>query len=257
MLAVFGEDAYELSDMTVEDWNLRHKAMVHIPRLKCAPSALWQTEHKSSGFRVLVRRRAKGRQPVLGLFHGTSQLCQVPETAFVDIAAAVAFLKVIGMRFAAELLPKDMVNKFRYEMAQAQGIFLKSRNLNRSSGAAVTGSSEAAPGSAAAAVTELSEAASSSAIAAETGPSETGSGPPKRKHIVSGSTTRKCARTNNTVKTADSPRFGEWCKGVPQDRDIARRSSPEGTHEGDPVNVLEDEDDETCWNDFAKACLWV
>jgi hypothetical protein len=257
MLAVFGEDAYELSDMTVEDWNLRHKAMVHIPQLKCAPSALWQTEHKSSGFRVLIRRRAKGRQPVLGLFHGTSQLCQVPEKAFDDIAAAVAFLKVIGMRFAEELLPKDMIHKFRHEMAQAQGIFLQNRNLNRSSGAAVTGSSEAASCSAAAAVSGLSEAASGAAIAAVTGSSETASGPSKRKQIVSGSTTRKCARTNNTVKAADSPKFGEWFKGLPQDRDIARRSSLEGTHEGDPVDVVDDEDLETCFGIFAKACQWV
>jgi hypothetical protein len=170
---------------------------------------------------VAIRRRQGRRQPEVKLWHGKSQICQVPEKAFDDVPAAVAFLKVIGMRFAAELLPKDMVYKFRHDMAQAQGIFLKNRIMKRPSGAAVTGSSEAASGSAAAAVTGLSEAASSSATAAVTGSPETASGPSKRKEILSGSTKRKFARTNKIVRAVDALNFGEWVMGLPQDLDIA------------------------------------
>ena len=58
MLAMFGKDAYELSDMTVEEWDLRHKAWVDKPRHTAAPAALWETEHNSSGLTVAIRKRA-------------------------------------------------------------------------------------------------------------------------------------------------------------------------------------------------------
>jgi hypothetical protein len=58
MLAMFGRVAYELSDMTVEDWDLRQKALGDKPRHTAAPAALWETEHNSSGLTIAIRKRA-------------------------------------------------------------------------------------------------------------------------------------------------------------------------------------------------------
>ena len=195
MLAMFGEDAYELSDMTVGDWALHQSAMVDKPRHTAAPAALWETEHKSSGLTVAIRKRAD-RLPLISLYHGTSQICQVPEKAFDDVPAAVAFLRVIGEKFASEVLPRNMILQVRNEMAKAQGIYLTARPKKRPSGAAVTGSPEAASGSATAAVTGSPEAALGSATAAVAVSPETACVSPKRKNKVSGSTKRKKARTN-------------------------------------------------------------
>ena len=242
MLAMFGKDAYELKHMlTVEDWALRQNAMVDKPRQSGPLGTCWETEHKSSGVRVLIRRRGD-RQPAIGLLHGTSQICQVQEHAFHDVPAAVAFLKVIGEKFAADLLPtKEQVYKLRAEMGKAQGIFF--RENRRPAG---TGSSEAASGSATAAVTGLSEAASGSATAAVTGSSETASGSSKRKQIVSASSKRKAVITNRPVVDKKVVKRKPGAAKVCNTPALARL---EGKHEGDVVDVDDDEDVEF---DFAK-----
>jgi hypothetical protein len=180
------------------------------------------------------------------LFHGSSQICQVQEHAFPDVTAAVVFLKVIGQQFAADLLhTKEQVYKLRAEMGERQGIFF--RNNRRPAG---TGSSEAASGSATAAVTGLSEAASGSATAAVTGSSETASGSSKRKQIVTASTQRKVVITNRPVV---DKKVDERKPGAAKVCNTPARASLDGKHEGDVVDIDNDEDDEF---DFSKFDAW-
>jgi hypothetical protein len=237
MLAMFGEDEYELSDMTVAAWDLRIAAMVNRPKHAMAPVALWSTEHCSSGLIVAIRRRAD-RLPLLSLYHDRSQICQVPEKAFDDIPAAVAFLKIIGEKFASDDLPRHMIYKLRNEMAKARGICVKDYVMKRPSAAAVTGSSEAASSSGAAAVTGSSEAASGSAPAAACGSSDTASSSSKRKKIGSPSTKPKCARTKNKVVdkkvVAKKPAAGK----------SRTQAKPRGKRNVDVVDDDEDQDDE-------------
>ena len=122
--------------------------------------------------------------------------------------------------------------------------------MKRPSGAAVTGSSEAASGSATAAVTGLSEAASGSATAAVTGSSETASGSSKRKNIVSAFTKRKCARTNKTVV---DKKVVEQKPGAAKVCNTPAGASLEGKQEGD---VVDDHDDEDVESDCSTwSCL--
>jgi hypothetical protein len=241
MLAMFGKDAYELRDMlTVEDWDLRQNAMVDKPRDPIVHTAFWQTRHKSSGLTVTIRRRSD-RQPQITLFHGKLQICQVPLMAFCCQIAAVNFMTLIGEKFALDLLPKDQVYQFRNELAKHHRICFSKPWIPFS--AAVTGSSEAAWGSATSAVTGLSKAARGSATAAVTGSSESAYSSSKRTNIVSGSPKRKCARTDTPVvdEVVIERKFGaaKVCNTL-------AAASLEGKHEGDVEDVDDDDVESDC-----------
>ena len=98
----------------------------------------------------------------------------------------------------------------------------------------------------------MSEAASGSATAAVTGSSETASGSSKRKKIVSGSTKRKCARTNKTVvdkKVVErKPGAAKVCK-------TPGRASLKGKHEGEVVDFDDDEDVESDFGIFEPPAV--
>ena len=240
MLARFGNVDYVLTDLTVEDWDLRQKALGDKVLHTAASPPLWETEHASSGLQVTIRRRAD-RQPLVSLYHGTSQICQVPEKAFDDTPAAVAFLKVIGQKFASEGLPSSHIYKLRNEMAKAQGISLQTRVMKRPA-SAVTGSSEAASSSATQAVTGSSEPASSSASQAVTGSSEAVSGSAKRKRYLVGPE-RDTAEASSTGAQMKKDDFDK--KMAKTKHEAARvckkpaQASTEGDHEDD-----EHEDDD-------------
>jgi hypothetical protein len=186
---------------------------------------------------------------LLILWKERKQLCSLPEKAFDDIPAALAFMKVIGEKFAADLLStKREFRELRTEMGDALGICLK--QTGRPLNAAVTASCEAASGSATAAVTGLSEAASGSASAAVTGSSEIASGSSKGKRIIaSASTKRKVVITNRPVvdkKVVERKLVAAKVCNTPA------RASLEGKHEGDMMDVDDDEDFEFDFEKFPR-----
>jgi hypothetical protein len=235
MLAMFGEDVYELSDMSVAAWDLRIAAQVNKPKHAVAPAALWETEHRSSGLSVTIRRRTD-RQPLISLYHDRSQICQVPEKAFDDIPSAVSFLKIIGEKFALDEVSRSMIPKLRNDMARARGITLKEYVMKRPSAAAVTGSSEAACSSGAAAVTGSSEAAAGSAPAGASGSSNTASSSRKRKQIGSPSTEPKCAGTKQRVVD------GKVVHKKPAAAKRRAQAEPRGKRQVDVVDVVDDDE---------------
>jgi hypothetical protein len=96
MLAKFVDGkTYELSDLTVADWKLRCDAKADAKKAtKGSNEPLWARDHETSGLQVTIRPRVD-RQPLVSLYLGTSQCCQVPLSAFKNLEAAVCFLKVI------------------------------------------------------------------------------------------------------------------------------------------------------------------
>ena len=98
MLGVFSDGKkYELSDLTVEKWDMEKQAETQEAAAAAASrkerEPFWSALHKSSGLEVCIKARAD-RQPLMSLYHGTSQVCQVPISAFGSEEASVVFLKV-------------------------------------------------------------------------------------------------------------------------------------------------------------------
>jgi hypothetical protein len=113
MLAMFGEDAYELSEMTVEDWDLlgsKVYGMTNKPSGDIGDHIFWHRLHKTSGARVWISRRFNYGDTLLILWKESKQLCSVPEKAFHDIPAALAFMTQIGEKFAADLVSSKHVS---------------------------------------------------------------------------------------------------------------------------------------------------
>jgi hypothetical protein len=95
MLAVFPDGCeYQLAEMTVEDWRLRSETQKAIIEAKKHVPVLWQRKHEASGLEMQIRPRPD-REMLCSLYLGTAQVCQVPLSAFSDMAAAASLLKVL------------------------------------------------------------------------------------------------------------------------------------------------------------------
>ena len=93
MQAVFGTIHYELADLLVRDWRAKKAVDDEVP-LKDKKLQLWRKVHDASGLDMVIRTR-NDRQPLVSLFLGTQQVCQVPRGCFETLQHAVDLLAAL------------------------------------------------------------------------------------------------------------------------------------------------------------------
>lgn len=168
MLAVFPDGReYELAEMTVEDWRLRSETQKAIADTKKHVQVLWQRKHEASGLQMQIRPRPD-REMLCSLYLGTAQVCQVPLSAFSDMAAAASLLRVVGEAFCDSKIGKNEFYTLRDSEAKKLGISLRSRKTSKKPAAAGSDDATAQPCTAAASSSSTAAAASSSTATAPT-----------------------------------------------------------------------------------------
>ena len=94
MFAAFPDgQKYELSDLTVEMYELRQQARKEVKTKATATEPFWSAEHKASSLKVTIKLRVD-RQVLVSMYHGAAQICQVPLLAFPDKDQAFKFMQV-------------------------------------------------------------------------------------------------------------------------------------------------------------------
>jgi hypothetical protein len=93
MTAIFDDgQTYELTDLLVMDWWSKNEALKQAA-VAASSSELWSLTHTASGLKLSIRPRSD-RKPLISLYLGPNQICQVPAEAFekqqdaVDLLAA-------------------------------------------------------------------------------------------------------------------------------------------------------------------------
>lgn len=103
MLAKFDGDEkeYELTDLTVEAWELMKQTQEqaeHQKKKTQGSPPLYERLHAPSGLMVTIRHRPD-RQSLISIFHGGShQCCQAPLAAFQSHEEALIFMKAMLQR---------------------------------------------------------------------------------------------------------------------------------------------------------------
>ncbi len=165
--------------------------------------ALWTGSHLASGLPVTITTRMD-RQPLMSIFWGPNQVCQLPIRRFENQDICLLLLKEIAVDFCSGKLTKDQLYLTRDELAKSKyDVNLKAR-VRFDDGAAAQEVAKKRP----AAATQLV------ATVPEPADSQTEEPPPKTGKAGPNSKARSSSASSAGPAVAQPPE-GSWMNDIP------------------------------------------